>query len=147
MLLLATILTFTACGDDDDEPDYDVLTPKQKEALSVLNGTFTNTLPVVDWTTTIQFLEQYNPPKDATSSKYGVIPNNVQGKLRITLYEGSSHEYYYRLNNEATRIYMCSSIDKWDNVSSKDFRYVSATEFKIKETNATLWDSYKKSER
>lgn len=22
MLLLATILTFTACGDDDDEPDY-----------------------------------------------------------------------------------------------------------------------------
>lgn len=140
LLLLATIFTFTSCGDDEDEPD--VLTAEQKVALSAMHGTFTNTLPLMDWTTTIEFLERYNPPKDATSSLTGKVPQYIQGKLRITYYEGSSFTYYYRLNSDATRIYMGSNIDKWDNVKSQDFRYVSENEFKIKETNATLWDSY-----
>lgn len=87
-------------------------------------------------------MEQYNPPKDATSSSTGKVPQYIQGKLRITYYEGSSFTYYYRLNSDATRIYMGSNIDKWDNVKSQDFRYVSDNEFKIKGTNATLWDSY-----
>lgn len=141
MLLLAMMFTFAACdGDDEDEPD--VLTSEQKVALSALHGTFTNTLAIVNWTTTIEFLEQYNPPKDATSTQNGNIPNYVQGKLRITYYEGSSFTYFYRLNNDATRIYMCSRIDKWDNVKSQDFKYVSDNEFKIKETKETLWDTY-----
>lgn len=142
MLLIAIIVCFTmqSCSKDDEELD-NVLTSEQKTALSSMYGTFTNTLPIVDWTTTIEFLEQYNPPKDATS-KTGVIPQYIHGKLRITYYEGSSYVYYYRLNDNATRIYMGNKIDKWNNVKSQDFKYVSANEFKIKETNATLWDSY-----
>lgn len=139
MLLFTTILTLTSCSDDKDEPG--VLTSEQKVALSAMHGTFTNTLELMNWTTTIEFLEQYNPPKDATSTT-GKVPQYIQGKLRITYYEGSSFTYYYRLNNDATRIYMGSNIDKWDNVSAQDFRYVSPNEFKIKETNATMWDSY-----
>lgn len=139
ILLLATIITMLSCS-KDDEPD--VLTPEQKTALYAMHGTFTSTLPVVGWTTTIEFLEQYNPPKDATSSLTGKVPKYIQGKLRITYYEGSSYTYYYRLNSNATRIYMGGNIDKWDNVSAQDFRYVSPNEFKIKETNATMWDSY-----
>lgn len=143
MLLLATIITFTACGDDkEDEPD--VLTSQQKIALSALHGTFTNTLPVLNWTTTMEFLEQYNPPKDAHSPSTGNIPQYVQGKVRITYYEGSSFTYYYRLSSDADRIYMCSKIDNWDNVKAQDFKYVSESEFKIKETKATTWDSYKR---
>lgn len=139
MLLIATMLTFTACG-GDDEPD--VLTPAQKTALSAMHGTFSNTLPVVGWTTTIEFLEQYNPPKDATTPITGKVPQYIQGKLRITYYEGSSFTYYYRLNDNANRIYMGKNINNWENVKAQDFRYVSSNEFKIKETNATMWDNY-----
>ena len=98
MLLLATIvIALPSCSDDDDEPDMSYLTEQQKNALSALHGTFSYTLELMNWTTTIEFLEQYHPAKDAFDpSTNSTIPQYIHGKLRITYYEGSSFEYYYR---------------------------------------------------
>lgn len=143
MLLLATMLTFTACGSDDDEPDMSYLTEQQKAVLPSLHGTFTSTLELLDWTTTIEFLEQYHPAKDAFDpSTNTTIPEYIQGKLRITYYEGSSFEYYYRLDNNATKLFMGSNINNWEYVSTYDFRHVDNNEFKMKSKGATAWDIY-----
>lgn len=144
MLLLATILTFTACsGDDDDEPDMSYLTEQQKAVLPALHGTFTSTLELVGWTTTIEFLEQFHPAKDAFDpSTNSTIPEYIHGKLRITHYEGSSFEYYYRLDNNATRLFMGHDINNWENVNPYDFRFVNENEFKLRDKGATLWDVY-----
>jgi outer membrane lipoprotein-sorting protein len=144
MLLLATIvIALPSCSDDDDEPDMSYLTEQQKNALSALHGTFSYTLELMNWTTTIEFLEQYHPAKDAFDpSTNSTIPQYIHGKLRITYYEGSSFEYYYRLNSDATKIYMGSNINNWEYVKTQDFRLVNNDQFKLKETKDVLWDTY-----
>lgn len=143
MLLLATMLTFTACGGDDDEPDMSYLTEQQKAVLPSLHGSFTSTLELLDWTTTIEFLEQFHPAKDAFDPSTNMtIPKYIHGKLRITYYEGSSSEYYYRLDNNATKLFMGRDINSWEYVKTYDFRFVNDNEFKLRNKGETLWDIY-----
>lgn len=144
MLLLATlVIALPSCSDDDDELDMSYLTEQQKTALSALHGTFSYTLELMNWTTTIEFLEQYYPAKDAFDpSTNSTIPQYIHGKLRITYYEGSSFEYFYRLNSDATKIYMGSNINNWEYVKTQDFRLVNNDQFKLKETKDVLWDTY-----
>lgn len=142
MLMLSAMLAFTACS-DDDEPDMPYLTEQQKAVLPALHGTFTSTLELLDWTTTIEFLEQFHPAKDAFDPSTNMtIPEYIHGKLRITYYEGSSFEYYYRLDNNATKIFMGSDVNSWEYVSSYDFRYVNENEFKMKDKGLYVWDVY-----
>lgn len=142
MLLLVTVFAFSACSSDDEE-DFSYDSEQQKNALSALHGTFSYTLEITNWTTTIDFLEQYHPAKDAFDpSTNSTIPKYIQGKLRITYYEGSSYEYYYRLNKDATRIYMGFDINNWEYVDAKDFRFVDNDQFKMKETKDFLWETY-----
>lgn len=142
MLMLSAMFAFTACS-DDDEPDMSYLTEQQKAVLPALHGTFTSTLELLDWTTTIEFLEQFHPAKDAFDPSTNMtIPEYIHGKLRITYYEGSSFEYYYRLDNNATKIFMGSDVNSWEYVSSYDFRYVNENEFKMKDKGLYVWDVY-----
>lgn len=143
MLLLATMLTFTACGGDDDEPDMSYLTEQQKAVLPALHGTFSYTYDLMNWTTTIEFLEQFHPAKDAFDpSTNTTIPQYIHGKLRITYYDGSSFEHYYRLDNNATKLFMGNNINNWEYVTTKDFRYVSEDEFRLKTPGLYVWDNY-----
>lgn len=144
MLLLATMLTFTACG--GDEPDMSYLTEQQKAVLPSLYGTFISTIPLTDWTTTIEFLEQYHPAKDAFDPNLNMtIPEYIHGKLRRTDYTNGHYyyyEYYYSLNNNATKIYMGKDINSWENIWVYDFRYVDNNEFNMRLKGDAMWDIY-----
>lgn len=123
-----------------DEPNMSYLTEQQKNALSALHGTFSSTSggPV---TTTIEFLEQYHPTKEAFDSSTNTTISQWHGKLRMTMTYGSSNEHFYRLNSDATKIYMGNKDNNVEYLITQDFRLVNNDQFKLKVTES-LWDTY-----
>lgn len=114
----------------------------QREILDVLKGQFSYTLPVVDWTTTIEFLEQFNPPKTIIV-KGEEREYYVHGMYRITYYNGSSFERYYHIAYDGQSITSSPRLD-WSSTNVQEFSLINSTQFKIKEIGATLWDTYTK---
>lgn len=141
-MLLCVVTFFTSCSKDEDEPDMSYLTEQQKNALSALHGTFSYTLGLVNWTTTIEFLEQYHPAKDAFDPSTNTTISQWHGKLRMTMTYGSSNEHFYRLNSDATKIYMGNKDNNGEYLITQDIRLVNNDQFKLKETKSQIWDTY-----
>lgn len=137
-------LSFMSCNKTGTDPESSYFSDAEKAALKVLNGSFAYTLSVGDWsnTTTVTFLEQYNPPKKGTLDDGTEI--RVHGKYRIVYDGGSTYEKYYNLSNDADRIYSYFSLTGINSIQKKDFRVVDDNTIQIKEVKDVLWDTYKR---
>lgn len=140
--VLPLFLLLSCAEKEDTQPEVQYFTEAQKKALSVLNGTFSYTLSVGDWssTTTITFLEKYNPPKMGTLDSGTDLP--IYGKYKIEYYNGSTYERYYFISTTADKLYSFFGTDRVNSVQTKDFRIVDDNTFQIKETKEVLWDTY-----
>lgn len=143
-ILAVASLSIISCGKTNTDSDSSYFSDEEKAALKVLNGTFAYTLSVGDWsnTTTVTFLEQYNPPKKGTLDDGSEI--RVHGKYRIVYDGGSSYEKYYNLSTNADRIYSYFSLTGINSIQKKDFRVVDDNTVQIKEVKDVLWDTYKR---
>lgn len=137
--LLLSMFGLTSCS-KEETPNY--YSSAQKEILDVLHGKFSYTMPWVEWTTTIEFIEQYETPITITV-KGEVRENYVHGKYRITFYEGSSSEKYYHIAYDGQTITSSHNLD-WSSPNVQEFSLISSTSFKIREIGATMWDTYTK---
>lgn len=142
--MAVTSFSIISCGKTNADSDFSYFSDAEKAALKVLNGTFTYTLSVGDWsnTTTITFLEQYNPPKTGTLDNGGTT--RVHGKYRIVYDRGQTYEYYYNLSNDADRVYSYFSLTGINSINKKDFRVVDDNTVQVKEVKDVLWDTYRR---
>ena len=146
LLMLAVftlaVSTIFSCSESVTELEESYFSEAQKKTLSLLNGSFSYTLSIDTWsnTTTITFLEQYNPPKKGTLDDGTEI--SVHGKYRIIYDGGQTYEQYYNLSNSADRLYSYFSLTGINSIEKKDFRIVDDNTFQIKELNGMLWDTY-----
>lgn len=139
--LLLSMFGLTSCS-KEETPNY--YSSAQKEILDVLHGKFSYTMPWVEWTTTIEFLEQYETPITITV-KGEERENYVHGKYHIT-YEysnNSSYERYYHIAYDGQTITTCPRLD-WSSPNVQEFSLINSTSFKIREIGATMWDTYTK---
>ena len=142
--LLLSIIVLISCSKDKDEEPVNYYSSAQKEILDVLHGKFSYTMPWVEWTTTIEFIEQYETPI-TIMVKGEERENYVHGKYRIT-YEysdNSSYERYYHIAYDGQTITTCPRLD-WSSPKVEEFSLINATSFKIREIGATMWDTYTK---
>lgn len=137
-------LSIISCEKTNTDTDSAYFSDAEKAALTVLNGSFSYTLSVGDWsnTTTVTFLEQYNPPKTGTLDNGSTT--RVHGKYRIVYDGGQTYEKYYNLSNDADRIYSYFSLTGINSIQKKDFRVVDNNTIQIKEVKDVLWDTYKR---
>ena len=143
-IMAVASLSFMSCEKANTDTDSAYFSEAEKAALKVLNGSFTYTLSVGDWsnTTTVTFLEQYNPPKKGTLDDGTEI--RVHGKYRIVYDAGETFEKYYNLSNNADRIYSYFNLTGINAIQKKDFRVVDDNTIQIKEVKDVLWNTYKR---
>lgn len=140
----AIFFCFSSCSKDDDELS---LSEPQKKAIAVLNGKFVYTYPYLSTLkTSYTFGKQYNPPKlvtvsedYATGKKEQVI---LHGEVSYIYYSGeaSSIRYYYVYPDADRIIFLTSSY----SVGIYDLKVISPTEFRLKDEDDVLWDTYTK---
>lgn len=149
LLILLVVVSFISC-EEKEEPQTKYFSEAQKTALHTFEGTYENVMiiPGVDTLkTTIVFLEQYNPPLEATYTDYDTKEKTtfyVHGKYRHEYAFGNttSEEYYY-VSADADYLYSFPSLSTM-SVSKQNLQIVSNTSFKIKELKDYLWDTYNK---
>ena len=150
-LLIVGVLAicFASCENEEETPQPKYFSDAQMTALDVLKGTFVNNLIVPGYdtlTTTIVFLEQYNPPVEGEYTDYDTREKSkiyMHGKYKYIYYDGSSTEKYYYISSDADKMYTTSSL-KTMSVHSEDFKIVNNNSFGLKEKSDYLWDIYKK---
>lgn len=143
-VLAVCAVSIMSCSKPNTEDDSAYFSDAEKAALKVLHGSFAYTLSVGDWsnTTTITFLEQYNPPKKGTLDDGTEI--RVHGKYRVVYNGGETFEKYFNLSNNADRIYSYWDLTSIKSIEKKDFRIVDDNSFQLKEVKDVLWDTYKR---
>lgn len=144
IIMLISFLSIFSCDKNNTDSDSSYYSDAVKSALKVLSGSFIYTISVGDWsnTTTITFLEQYNPPKKGTLGDGTELI--VHGKYRIVYDAGETFEEYYNLSENADRIYSYFSLNGTNSIQRKDFRVVDDNTFQLKEVNSVIWNTYKR---
>lgn len=150
-LIVALISSiFIGCSSDqsDDTGGKNFMehrTKEQSEALVALNGTFEYTHEM--GVTTIAFKERYEPSRVFTiNAGYNTAEEGaerlIHGLLTITYSDGTSLDRYYYLTKDVSTI-LLSATEKGLRTTF-NIELISATEFKLKESNDLQWEVFKK---
>lgn len=149
LLSLLAIEIFISCEKKEEtQPKY--FSDAQKSALKVFEGRFESVdiIPGVDTLkTAIVFLEQYNPPIEATYTDYETKEKTkfyVHGKYRYEYVDGkTTSEKYYYISSDANYIYSSPSLNTM-SIKEQNLKIVSETTFRVKEEKDILWYTYNK---
>lgn len=149
-LIVAILVIVVASCQVDDSDKVIYYSEAQKSAVDYLKGnTFVYTLTIGDWThtTTIEFIETYDPPIEGSIEDGGkIIPIDIYGKYKIT-YDGShttpsSFDKYYWITWDADQL---CSFPRQNNINSTeihDMQIVDDKTLKLKLPDDIFWESY-----
>ena len=149
LIFAILVIVVSSCQvDDSDKVIY--YSEAQKSAVDFLKGnTFVYTLTIGEWThtTTIEFIETYDPPIEGSLESGGKItPIDIYGKYRIT-YDGShttpsSFDRYYWISLDADKL---CSFARQTNINSTDIRDMQIIDdhtLKLKLPDDIFWETY-----
>lgn len=142
--LAILMLGFASCSKDKDDDTTIPLSEAQKKAIAVLNGKFVYTLYTI--TISYTFGAQYNPPKLVTVSEDYATGKKEQlilhGEATYIYSSGETSpiRYYYVYPNADKILFMTSNY----RLYKYDFKVISSNEFRIKDEDDVLWDTYLK---
>ena len=154
LLLAILVIVLSSCQVDDSGKDIH-FSDAQKSVVDFLEGnTFVYTQSIGDWahTTTIEFIETYDPPIEGSLNNKGNITKiDLYGKYRIT-YDGShttasSFDKYYWITLNGDQL---CSFTKQNNITSTeihDIEIVDNNTLKMKLPDDYMWETYKKEGR
>ena len=149
LIFAILVIVVSSCQvDDSDKVIY--YSEAQKSAVDFLKGnTFVYTLTIGEWThtTTIEFIETYDPPIEGSLESGGkTTPIDIYGKYRIT-YDGShttssSFDRYYWISLDADKL---CSFARQTNINSTDIRDMQIIDdhtLKLKLPDDIFWETY-----
>lgn len=144
-LFCVNLLFAVSCNpienNEENEPEKEYYSAKQKEALAILHGSFSYTFYGI--TTKLTFSQPYAKPVEVAMEDGS--KTETHGKFTILYYEGSSYERLYRIHQDGKKISIYSTYNSVIvKTEVKDFQYVDANTFKWKATNDMQWDTYKR---
>ena len=141
-IIALMLYSLTSCTKSDpEEPDIHYYNDAQEQVFSIMHGTFKYEFNGI--TTIISFGQHYSKPQEANYAKYGST-RELHGEITITYYTGESYKRYYHLSSDAKTLTMYDDNHNISIAYVKDFQYVDANTFKLKEINEVLWDTYKR---
>lgn len=141
MIAVVSAFALALCSCTKTDPkEIDPYSDVQKQIFAMMHGTFEYDIYGV--VTTITFGEHYSKPVEATFDDGK--KTEVHGTLTIKYWNGDSYTRYYRLHYDGKGITFYNKKDAISLTYLHDFQYVDDNTFRIKETKATLWDTYKR---
>lgn len=135
LTVLFAVISLNSCSKEESDGAY--FSKEQLTALNTFKGTFRYTIMNIE--TTIQFVEQYNPPLSVVID--GRVEEYIHGMYRVIYYDGSSYNRYYHIGFDGD--WMSSSVSTdWKSVHVVDLNVIDENTFRIKEQRDVLWDTY-----
>ena len=149
LLFAILVIVVSSCQvDDSDKVIY--YSEAQKSAVDFLKGnTFVYTRTIGEWThtTTIEFIETYDPPIEGSLESGGKItPIDIYGKYRIT-YDGShttpsSFDRYYWISLGADKLYSFARQTNINSTDIRDMQIIDDHTLKLKLPDDIFWETY-----